>query len=326
MVRGIRIVTSFTIMLLILGSLLAIIIPISSARQTIFDCQTIVQIEYDEDAANSPFLPVDMTKEIPVTINYYIRGYFDEEVPLAYEHLENNFIYLDIIEKPEWCTASLSPDFLLMFPSASGEIENVTLIVKVDENVHAFDIGTIKIEVRVQDMRVIKGGTFNGEISFNPGYLPLLDLNVPSDTVKMIGPLDTAKFDIDIENLGNAKTIVSSNVLDIPDGWIVTIESETVIGTITIGDSPNRRISLIVRPPYDFGYHNDREVIQVSLTPSYFEDPALAGEEYLLTFIVQSKGFSTPGFEAVFVIIALIGVAVIAKKTKLKSGKGGSDA
>ncbi|EMR73475.1 hypothetical protein MCGE09_00624, partial [Thaumarchaeota archaeon SCGC AB-539-E09] len=83
------------------------------------------------------------------------------------------------------------------------------------------------------------------------------------------------------------------------------------------GDDPKSTVQLVVQPPYSFGYHNEREVIQVSMTPSYYADPTLKGQEYVLSFVVQSRGFSTPGFEAIFVIIAMIGMTLIFKKQQV---------
>ena len=90
----------------------------------------------------------------------------------------------------------------------------------------------------------------------------------------MINPLETTTFNIEIENLGNAKTIVTSNILNVTIGWTVTITNETILKTATIGENPKKTISLTVKPPFEFGYHNEREVIQVSIIPSLFDDPS----------------------------------------------------
>lgn len=59
-------------------------------------------------------------------------------------------------------------------------------------------------------------------------------------------------------------------------------------------------------------------MIRISITPSYFDNESLKGEEYLLSFIVQSRGFSTPGFESVLVIFAFIVMTFIVKKQRRK--------
>lgn len=316
----IKTVTTIITLLIVFASVYAIIMPSSSAKfSDIFSCHSIIIIDYDNEAANYPFLPVDMVKEIPMTMNYYVEGYFDKDVPLSYSYLDN-FIYLDIVEKPDWCTVTLSPNFLKMKATAEGLTEEVTLIIKVDENAHALSIGQIEIKVDTDNMGAIKGGTFHSNISFIPGFYPLLNLNIPEGTVKKIGPLDTAKFDIEIENMGNAKTTVIFDAINLPEGWIASIDRETIIETGIVGNNPKKTVSLVIQPPYGFGYHDDREIIQVEITPTYFENQSITGEKYLVYFTIQSKGFSTPGFEAAFALFVLIGVSLVVKKQQKKKG------
>ena len=124
---------------------------------------------------------------------------------------------------------------------------------------------------------------------------------------------------IEIENFGNAKTIATNRILNLSEGWIATVDSEVVIGTKTTNDDPKKTITLIIKPPIDFGYHNNREKIQLAITPSYFNDPSLVGDDYLIIFIVQSKGFSTPGFETALIFLSIIFIFItLRSKTKQK--------
>jgi len=312
-------------MLLVLVSLFTAVLPtVPAGLVDVYNCYSFIKIDYDEEAANVPLIPIDMIMNIPITLNYYVDGYFDEDIPAFYANVahQKNFIYLYIENKPDWCNATISPSFIQMPTLANGTTENATLTIKIDDSAHAFDLGKIELKVRVTNMGVIKGGTFYSNITFKPGYFPLLKLTIPGERVELIEPLETTKFDIEIENLGNAKTLVTSKVLDVPEGWTVAIDPETVIGTgTTIGDDPKKTISLVLQPSIEFGYHNDREVIQVSITPSYIDDPSLTGQEYLVSFLIQSKGFSTPGFEAILALSALIIVVICAKKRKKMKGK-----
>ena len=318
--KTIKTVTTIITLLIVFASVYTIIMPSSSAKfSDIFSCYSKVIIDFDNEVANHPFLPVDMVKEIPMTINDSVEGYFDNEVPLSYANLDN-FIYLDIVEKPDWCTVTLSPNFLKMKATADGLTEEVKLIIKVDENAHALSIGKIGIKVDVDRTGALQGGTFYSNISFIPGFYPLLNLNIPEGTVKKIGPLGTAKFNIEIENMGNAKTTVICNAINLPEGWIASIDQETLIETGIGGNDPKKTVSLVIQPPYGFGYHDDREIIQVEITPTYFENQSITGEKYLVYFTIQSKGFSTPGFEAAFALFVLIGVSLVVKKQQKQKG------
>ena len=83
---------------------------------------------------------------------------------------------------------------------------------------------------------------------------------IPEGTVKKIGPLDIAKFDIEIENMGNAKTTVICNAINLPEGWVASVDQETIIETGIGGNNPKKTVSLAIQPPYGFGYHDDREI------------------------------------------------------------------
>ena len=133
-----------------------------------------------------------------------------------------------------------------------------------------------------------------------------------------IGPMDTAEFQIDITNLGNANTEVLCQVLDAPDGWSANIITNVVLGSKILGSTGDtiQTIYFKIKPPYGFGYHNDRQQISVKLTPSYLWDPTLEGKEYQIDFVVQSRGFSTPGFELPLMAVALISIALIYKIRK----------
>ena len=66
---------------------------------------------------------------------------------------------------------------------------------------------------------------------------------------------------------------------------------------------------------------NRPKTIRVEITPSYYGspgDPAVTGLPQIETFTIQSRGFSTPGFEAGFVVFALVAIAFIIKVYKRK--------
>jgi len=298
-------VTSSIIFLILLCSVYSVLIPSASAGfpllSKVYECNNIVELEYDDNATQNPFLPVDRILNIPVDVKYKITGMYAEVVAEMYQERYNNFIYLYIDETPEWCSASFLPSILVVPLTASFESHAANIVVQVNENAQAYAIGTIRVRVEIDKLGAVGNTTIYQDIPFRPGYLPNLGVTTQKN-LKLIGPQDTAKFDIELENLGNADTNVECKIVDKPAGWIITIDSDTIIGT---GDNPTKTVYLNVKPPYEFGYHDEREVITVSITPSYFNDESLTGEEFFVSFIVQSRGFSTPGFEAIIVFFSL---------------------
>jgi len=264
----------------------------------IYECQYALDVDYDAAAAEAPFLPLDMTVDIPLTLNLRVIGIYAEEM-MPYYRSSSTLVDLYINHTSTWCTATISPAFLMVSADDEWVPSNTTLHVKVDENSRAFADGNVQLRIEIGGLGAILARTFNVDIPFRPGYLSQLKIHTEV-TNQLIEPLDTANFDIELENLGNAKTNVTCRVLNVPKDWVISIDSNTIVGSKTLGENPKKIVSLVIRPPYGFGYHQDREVIQVSIVPSYYDDDKLIGQEYLLSFIVQSRGFSTPGFEGIF--------------------------
>jgi hypothetical protein len=313
---------------ILLFSLFTVVMPaISTAgpiknwlKDNAYVCYVKGTIDYDKNAAQDPILPLTMIKTIPLTVNTTISGYFSQDI-LPYYETSKTRLFADIyvVKAPEWCTASVVPSkFTIPISLNNIAPANFTLNIGIKENAPAIFDGMVTVKSTIRGIGAIKTGIFYQNITFTPGYLPFLKIDVSKDTFELIGPGDTANFDIEIENLGNAKTNVTCNVLDVPEGWTAYIEPTTLIGSRTSDDNPKKTLQLVVKPPYGFGYHDEREVIRISITPSYFDNESLKGEEYFLSFIVQSRGFSTPGFESVLVIFAFIGMTFIVKKQRRK--------
>ncbi len=293
--------------------------PIKNRFANVYACYPKVTIDYDTEVANDPFLPVDMIKDIPINVSYSVTGYFAKDI-LPYYEESDNYIHLYVDETPDWCTAAISPNLLKFKATTTGLTEASLLNIKVNGDAEAFFVGKIKIRAEAEKFGAVASGIFYQDITFTPGYLPLLDIDVVKDTYKLIGPYDTANFGINIENMGNAKTKIICNLIDVPDGWSAHIDTSasTIIGSKTSSEDTNKTIQLVVKPPYGFGYHDERQEIKISIVPSYFNNESLKGNEYNLSFIVQSRGFSMPGFESTFVVSALIIIALIIKKRQRK--------
>ena len=301
-------VTSSIIFLILICSVFSVFIPSASAGYPllgkVYECNSIIEIDYDDNATQNPFLPVDRVLNIPVDVKYKITGMYAEVVAEMYQERYNNFIYLYIDETPEWCSASFLPSILVVPVTTSFESYAANIVIQVNENAPAYARGLIKIRAEVNKLGAVGNTTSYQDIPFSPGYLSNLGVTTQKNLI-LIGPQETAKFDIELENLGNADTNVKCKIVDKPAGWIITIDSDTIIST---GDNPTKTIYLNVKPPYEFGYHDERKIITVSITPSYFNDESLTGEEFFVSFIVQSRGFSTPGFETIIVFFSLFAI------------------
>jgi hypothetical protein len=120
--------------------------------------------------------------------------------------------------------------------------------------------------------------------------------------------MDTAIFPILIENLGNARTVVLLNVVSVPKDWNAIITSQV---TLEEGAGSTATAYLVIKPPKGFGYHYDEQTIKISMQPVKADDYSKKGEITYESFLVQSRGFSTPGFDAIAFIGALAVVLLI---------------
>ena len=319
MIKTSRTIATGMIISILLMCVFAVFTPVATAGpfdkqlEKLYRCDYDLKVEYDKEKAESPFLPVDKTIEIPITLKLRFYGRYAEEIEPFYSVAA--LVELHVNNTPSWATATIVPPFLTIPASAEYVDVNATVNIKVDENAIPFKDGKIEIRIDIGKLGAIQKRTFSRYITFWPGYLPVLDIST-SETVKQIKPQDTVNLDIEIDNLGNAKTNLLCKVLDLPEGWVAEIPSNVVLGSGTLGEDTSEIVSLDVKPPYDFGYHNEREIIKVSITPLYYGNESIKGEEHFVSFIIQSRGFSTPGFEGVFVFFAFMCIAMIFKKRR----------
>ncbi|MCX6666666.1 MAG: hypothetical protein NTV74_00265 [Euryarchaeota archaeon] len=300
----IRVIITFSILLI---PIYATCNTTASAFGDIYTCENHIQMEYDQQAAYKPILPVNMTFDIPIKVKYYIDGLYAKYI--AYKYFQVGvyaYIHLFINGTPDWAEATISPNFMMIPATTDGIIQNATLTVKINRNAATLDKGIIKIRFNMEGMGAIKGTDIIKDVPITAGYIPSLGIEFPKGTVKSITPDETADFGIKLENLGNAKTNVKFRLLDIPRGWTVTLTPNIVLGNKMTGEDNIDTVTLSVKPPDGFGYHNEEQVIKVLIVPSYFGDDAMAGPGYEVSFIVKNKGFSSPGFEGIFVIFAII--------------------
>jgi hypothetical protein len=68
---------------------------------------------------------------------------------------------------------------------------------------------------------------------------------------------------------------------------------------------------LVIKPSHSFGYHNEEASIQVSMQPVYADDFSKKGEITTQTFLVESRGFSTPGFEMILFLSAVGAIMIV---------------
>lgn len=275
-----------------------------------------VRVDWSANRTEEPIVPRGELRQIGIDITYGVT--YGSIVPFFVNTLMNIYsgrqanIKLEIMETPDWCTATLKSGTLTTQVSKQENTIQTVLTIQVDEDAPAYGAGFVRLKASIDKISMIEGYSKQFDLTFTPEYLPLVDANVDGQTSLNIGPLDSAVFPIDIKNLGNARTTVFLDV-EPPANWIAVVTNQ-----ITIPDGENGTAYLTVKPPKEFGWHYDREQIKVSVTPARAENIQQQGETTFITVMVESRGFSTPGFESIVFIGALM-IALLIVRRKRKS-------
>jgi len=326
MIKQFQKVKIFVVFMMLFYSSLFVFCPIgkSGPLDQIYQCTPSVIFEYNQTLLQQPVVPYDQPRVIPITVKAKVSGpasdiVLDKIGPGTGTIL---IIHMSIAEVSEGCHASINPPIVELdvsdqyvstrydTPSKQYIPINATLSLTIDKYLPAFSLENVKVRMESDPLGIIvKPGNFTQDLPFFVGYYPQLSFSYPNGNVKSISPSETAYFTVGLKNFGNAATNVTTEIVDVPKGWHASIPENITLGTNLTVSNFEGTISLNVKPPINFGYHEDRAVIKVKMTPVCYNNSAYVGEPYYLSFIVQSKGFSTnatPGFETGIVLLAFI--------------------
>ena len=273
-----------------------------------FNLESIVSVDFTESA--EPVVPRGAIRPVPLDVTYVVnRGVFGRGILEIYKS-KTAFIKLEIIDHSEWVTAILAKDTVAIPVSTELTTSGTTVKFQVHEDAPAYKTGYITIKASVGQMGLIQGYSEEFTLTFVPSYKPIISPSLPETNTRKIGPMDTATFPVEIENMGNARTIVFLNVSYVPKGWNAIITSQLILEE---GVGSKATAYLVVKPPKGFGYHSEEETIRISMTPARIDDQSDQGVTIYENFLVESQGFSTYGFEAVlpFVLVIILVIALV---------------
>ncbi len=223
-------------------------------------------------------------------------------------------ISLELQEASDWIDASITNSPAKLKIAEPGTTWQSKLSLTVTEKAPAFTLGKVKITATSTSLR---GLLFNlqettevFEVPFEIGYWPVVNYELKEGNFKEVGPLDTAVFPIALKNLGNGVTYIQIEPIDsLGEDWTVSIPSSVTLNSDDMlgEDGTMATVRLTIKPPYDFGFHNDRKTFKVRFTPSYLGSPNLVGQSEVITFNVQSIGVSPgAGYEIPLILTVLV--------------------
>jgi hypothetical protein len=286
---------------ILLVSVIVAVLPTTSAGP-LFNLQSTLNISWGNETGD-PVVPRGELRQLDLSVTHMVtRGAFGQVLLQLYS---NTLITIDlaVTNTPSWCTAVLSQGTIstTVIPDQSTT-KFTQLSLQVADNAPAYGLGYVTIKATARKIGFIQGYEQEFTLSFIPDYKPLIKPSLPETNSKEIGPMDTAVFPVTIENLGNARTVVLLNVVSVPKDWNAIITSQV---TLEEGAGSTGTAYLVVKPPKGFGYHYDEQTIKISMQPVKADNFNKKGEITYESFLVQSRGFSTPGFEAIGFIGAL---------------------
>jgi hypothetical protein len=317
MTKKFRTMKASIVMGVLLVSIFAAFIPTSSAG-FILNMSSLVDVSWGgaNETILKPLVPLGTPGQLTLNVKYQVTtgAFLSQALFLLFQGRQVN-INLDITETPTWCTATLKSNTITTTIKTQPQEMTTMLTIRIDENAPAFGAGYVMITASVPKIGLIDAYTQVFTLEFTPAYLPMINAQLPEGNSKTIGPMDTASFPIVVENMGNARTTVKFTIHNIPQGWVAVVTDDI---TLDASKGSTGTAYLTVRPPKNFGYHNDDESIIVTMSPARAEDLSNIGPSKTVTVIVESRGFSTPGFESLLFIGALLAVVLIIKLKKKK--------
>lgn len=329
MTKHLRTFKASIVMGILLLSIFAVFMPSGSAGIILpLKSQANLQLEpVNAEDLNKFVRPLE-PMVISIRINYLVSGIFQRQAIKWLAGRVPVSVGLSVVTEdlPQWASATVEPNSINIDIEEGGSIfsKEARLTVSFKEGIPARGLVTVKIKMKAAAVKsilhMIEETEYIGTISIVPEFMPLIDAT-PRITYAEVSPGQPATIPIDCENLGNAMTEFTFKIVSVPDSWVASIPANAFIASSAEGKDPKDTINLLITPPFGFGYHNELEDITISIKGRYFGPSAepLETTEYFHTISVRSRGFSTPGFEAVFVIIALIGIAFVVKKRHKKN-------
>jgi len=315
MTKSFKRVKACVIMSIFLVSIFAAFTTSSSAK--ILKVKPIITIK--ETSQDRNVIPKSGSLNISLEVTFTLTGWlsgFVEDSPFSF--LKNSAIAVDlsVTEDCPWITATIDNEQAEFKIGETKAFDAALIRLTVTEMAPAFDLGTVTVTAVSQELSgvgvMIEGITKSIDVSFEIGYWPAIEYSEPDGNLKQCGPLDTIDFPIAVENIGNGLTQILIEVVEKPgEDWSVTAPSSIWVASSAVqGQSNTNTIHVKVKPPYGFGFHNDRGDIKIKVTPQYpgqAGQPGLVGASEVKTFTVQSVGFSPgTGFEIPLIVTILV--------------------
>ena len=309
-----RAMKASVVMGILLIGLFAAFMPTSTAESGLF--QGNIELTYDVDDVPSTIRPESDIARIDLYVNHFASGLGSRFV-IPFFSANTVPIELSVSDTPEWLTVSVAPG--VVYPKLGMEKaefpEHAIVSISLTPNAPAFQTQSIEIVATHNAIPPIRSAMNKIPIEIKSGYYSNYQYEYP--TFKEIGAGETVTFPINIKGYSNARSRIIFEVVDPAEGWSTSINTEFFLGTTALGEDATGTVNFMIQSPLDFGYHNEVQQFSVRVKTMAAGHPdAGIDNTTVLQFTVRSRGFSTPGFEVTFTVVALMAVIVIYRKKR----------
>jgi hypothetical protein len=312
--RKLKAVKARVILGIFLFSIFVAFLPSYSVALGIF--QGNIELNYDVNDIPNTIRPETDTVRADVYVNHYASG-LGSQLVIPFFSANTVQIELSVGDTPDWLEANIAPGvvYTKLRTEKSPTPEPAILTVTLKPYAPAFQAETVELIARHGDITPISSALMKLPITIKSGYYS--NFRYQYTTFDEIGAAETITFPITITGYANYRSKLQFKVLDPPEGWSTSINSEFLLGTAAFGENSTGVVDFTIQAPLDFGYYNQVEQFNVQVQTMAAGHPeAGIDNTTILQFTVRARGFSTPGFEVAFSIISLIAIVIIYKKRK----------
>lgn len=310
MLKNLKLLKSTFLIGILLISIFVSVVPMTTKAQP-WNAYFIVDVNWLDEEIQKPIIPRDEVKKIKLNITLQIKTgeSFGQGIYDTYKTGGEYYgiIRLEIIDSSPWCSVVIDQPKVVVPWSRIDTVETA-IFINIDEDAPAYGDGFITIKTDVLAAGLVQGIVNEYTLEFIPSFNPILKLDLPESNVKRIDPTTNAVFPIEVKNIGNARTKIYFEVVDVPEDWKATVTDEIILKEQK-GSTETAYLTVI--PPKDAGYHYEEASIKVKMTPARAENIEDTGKPLYASFTVQNRGLSTYGSEQVLFIGIILFVILI---------------
>jgi len=313
-----RIRASLILGILLFSSLAVFTTNGSAAGLGLFNLKSEVTFSYDSSKAYG-IIPADQTgATISLYIQYQIQGILSQMAARVYKAygLETAAqIEISVGSFPEstYCSASIITQSVQAPIGPSFKPTTVTPAVHVVFLANAPYLAQVNVPVIIKATAPpafpfrIDPVEKTYYVSVSAAYIPIIDVT-PSPIFQETPPGNIAFFNIVCDNKGNGETEFKFDVQNVPEGWSVGI-----VNSVLVSPNTQKTVSLEIRTPYGFGYHDDQKDITVNVQGFYYASSGQTTNSsvYPVRVTVRDRGFYVSGFDAMIIGVIILVIAIV---------------